>query len=74
MTERLSTARSVKQQVLAKHGFRLTVQYLQSMLYFGSGSTYESHVAQMAPTVRELALLEAQVQHNFLKQRLNRVR
>lgn len=33
-----------------------------------AGSGYESHVAQMAPVVKELAQLESKAQMNYLKQ------
>ena len=39
-----------------------------------TGSTYQSHVSQMAPAVQELALLEAKTQIHFLKQMSNYVR
>jgi len=38
----------------------------------GSGTGYQDHVAQMAPTVKQLASLESQAQLIFLKRHFSK--
>lgn len=58
-----------------KHGKRDFILMQTSLIdIFVSGSGYENHVAQMAPTVQELAQLESKAQIVYLNRHFKKVR